>query len=97
MKIRDFVKVLLEIILFPFKMVLYAFIYFYKWCISPLLPHVCKFTPTCSTYFLQALKEYGFFKGFYLGVKRLCRCVPFTKGGWDPIKPNIKGKIKWIL
>ena len=97
MKIKDFFKVLLDIILFPFKIVVYSLIYVYKWCISPLLPHICKFTPTCSSYFLQALKEYGLFKGFYLGCKRLLRCNPFTNGGWDPVKPNIKGNIKWIL
>lgn len=97
MKVKDFFIVLLNIILFPFKMVLYALLYFYKWCISPLLPHICKFTPTCSEYFLQALREYGVIKGCYLGLKRLFRCTPFTQGGWDPIKPNIKGNIKWIL
>lgn len=97
MKFTDFLKVLLNILLFPLKLVLYAVIYFYKWCISPLLPHICKFSPTCSSYFLQALKEYGLILGTTLGTKRLLRCRPGTTGGWDPIKPNIKGKIKWIL
>lgn len=58
---------------------------------------MCRYTPTCSTYFLTALNEYGFFKGTFLGVKRLFKCNPFSKGGFDPVKPNIKGKIKWIL
>ena len=85
------------IIFFPIFLLFKLLIYLYKFLISPLLPHVCKFTPTCSTYFLNALNEYGLFVGSYLGFKRLLKCNPWSKGGLDPVKPNIKGKIKWIL
>ena len=78
-------------------MLIKLLIYFYKACLSPILNTGCKFTPSCSTYFLQALDEYGLFRGFVLGTKRIFRCNPFSKGGLDPVKPNIKGKIKWIL
>ena len=89
--------IIIKILCYPFKLLAYALIYFYKFCISPLFPSVCKFTPTCSTYFLQAIKEYGVFYGTILGCKRIFRCNPWSKGGFDPIKPNIKGNIKWIL
>lgn len=90
-------KIFFFIILFPIFLLEKILIYFYKFCISPLLPNSCRFYPTCSTYFLQALNEYGAVFGFFVGCKRILKCNPFSKGGYDPIKPNVKGKIKWIL
>lgn len=46
----------------------------------------CKYSPTCSEYFINALKEKGFFIGFTLGCWRIVRCNPWSKGGYDPIK-----------
>ena len=46
----------------------------------------CKFYPTCSEYMKQAIIKYGALKGFFLGIKRICRCNPFSKGGYDPVK-----------
>lgn len=46
----------------------------------------CKFYPTCSNYMIDAIKKYGSFKGLYLGLKRLIKCNPFSKGGYDPVK-----------
>lgn len=87
-----------RIILKPFEWVLLSFVYFYKFLISPLLPKSCKFTPTCSTYMIKAIKEFGIFKGFYLGCKRIVRCNPWNKEkSKDPVPDNIKGKIKWVL
>jgi hypothetical protein len=57
----------------------------YKRIISPLLPSACRFYPTCSQYAVEALKKYGFVKGIYLAIKRVCRCHPFNKGGHDPV------------
>ena len=48
----------------------------------------CKFQPTCSNYFIGVLEEYGFFKGTYLGIKRIIKCNRFSKGGYDPIPLN---------
>ncbi len=62
-----------------------ALIYFYKIVLSPLLPSSCRFQPTCSTYFIEALKIHGLFKGFYLGVHRILRCHPWGKTGYDPV------------
>lgn len=57
----------------------------YKKYISPLLPPACRFQPTCSQYCSEALEKHGFFKGGWLGMKRLLRCNPFFKGGYDPV------------
>ncbi len=45
----------------------------------------CRFEPTCSQYSYEAFEKYGFFKGFYLTVKRLIRCHPYSTGGYDPV------------
>jgi len=94
---NNFFEIMLKIILYPFLLIQKMFIYFYKFVISPMLPHSCRYTPTCSTYFLQAIDEYGAVKGFFIGTNRILRCNPLSKGGYDPVKPNIKGNFKWIL
>ncbi len=97
MKGKNFFSKLLFIISFPFLMIVRGLIYFYKYVISPILPHMCKYTPTCSSYFLESVREYGVFLGSIKGIKRIFRCNPSSKGGFDPVIPNIKGKVKWIL
>ena len=57
----------------------------YRYGISPLKPRACRFYPTCSTYMLEALRKYGPVKGSYLGIKRILKCHPFHKGGYDPL------------
>lgn len=60
----------------------------YKKIISPIFSHFgvkCKFYPSCSSYMMQAINKYGTIKGMYLGIKRLLRCHPFSKGGYDPL------------
>jgi putative membrane protein insertion efficiency factor len=58
----------------------------YQKFISPMFPATCRFYPTCSEYFIQALEKYGFFKGSFLGIKRIMKCHPFHPGGYDPLK-----------
>lgn len=73
-------------------------VYFYKGVLSPILPHSCRFYPTCSSYFLEAVDKFGPFKGFCLGIKRILRCNPIIKvSGYDPVPNNIKGDFKWLL
>lgn len=57
----------------------------YKKFISPLLPPSCRYYPTCSVYAMQAVERFGVFKGGILAVKRLLRCNPYCKGGFDPV------------
>jgi len=90
-------KIFLKIICFPIDYFLIGLVWFYKIFISPFLPKTCKFSPSCSTYMMEAIKEYHFFKGVKLGLKRLLKCSPKNKGCYDPIPVNIKGDIKWIL
>ena len=46
----------------------------------------CKFYPTCSEYTKQAIEKYGVLKGCFLGIKRILKCNPLSKGGYDPLK-----------
>jgi len=64
----------------------------YRYFISPLLGHSCRYLPTCSEYSIDALKEFGLVKGIFLSVKRILSCHPWGKGGFDPIKKEIKVK-----
>jgi putative membrane protein insertion efficiency factor len=61
----------------------------YRAVISPLMPHVCRFSPSCSVYALEALKLHGPVKGLWLSLKRLSRCHPITwlggSSGFDPV------------
>ncbi len=57
----------------------------YQLVLSPLIPSSCRFLPSCSRYAHEALGVHGFFKGVWLGLKRIGRCHPFTKGGFDPV------------
>jgi uncharacterized protein len=58
---------------------------FYQKGISPLTPSVCRFHPTCSQYGLEAIQKYGAGRGTWLLVRRLLRCQPLCKGGFDPV------------
>ena len=57
----------------------------YRIFISPLLGSNCRHTPTCSEYGIIALKKYGVFKGTFLTAKRIIKCNPLFKGGYDPV------------
>ncbi len=65
------------------------FIKLYKKYISPIFHYFgieCKYYPTCSDYTRQAIEKYGVIKGLFLGIKRILKCNPFSKGGYDPLK-----------
>ena len=57
----------------------------YQWIISPLFPSVCRYQPTCSQYMIDAIREWGIFKGLYLGIKRIASCHPWGGHGHDPV------------
>lgn len=56
----------------------------YQWMISPWLGTRCRFQPTCSQYFVDAVHKHGVAKGTLRGVWRICRCHPLSRGGYDP-------------
>jgi len=57
----------------------------YQATISEVTPHSCRFQPSCSHYACEAIERYGFIKGSWLAVRRIARCNPFSKGGYDPV------------
>lgn len=67
------------------KVVLLFFIRFYRGFLSPLKPPSCRYIPTCSEYAMIAVEKYGAAKGSFLAIKRILRCHPFHKGGYDPV------------
>ena len=67
-----------------------------KW-ISPSLRANCRFSPTCSEYTLVAITRFGVIRGGLMGLWRILRCNPFSRGGFDPVPDNFKGDIKWVL
>jgi putative membrane protein insertion efficiency factor len=58
----------------------------YKWAISPLFLPACRYVPTCSEYAMEAVDRHGILRGGWMAVKRLLRCHPLVKGGYDPVK-----------
>jgi hypothetical protein len=57
----------------------------YKRFLSPLLPRACRFEPTCSVYAKQAIERHGLARGGALALRRLLKCQPFHRGGFDPV------------
>lgn len=68
------------------KKILIKMISYYQKYISKYTPRTCRFYPTCSQYGKEAIEKYGAIKGLYLTIKRILRCHPFSKGGYDPLK-----------
>jgi putative membrane protein insertion efficiency factor len=64
--------------------VLVTLVRLYQWLISPLLGQRCRFYPSCSEYFIGAVRKYGAISGSLRGIWRICRCHPFNPGGYDP-------------
>ncbi len=58
---------------------------FYRVAISPMHRPCCRYIPTCSQYAVEAVQKYGALKGGFLALRRVLRCNPFSKGGYDPV------------
>jgi putative membrane protein insertion efficiency factor len=67
------------------KFLLMALIRLYRATISPWLGPCCRFEPSCSVYWIEALRAHGLWRGVGLGVRRLLKCHPFHAGGFDPV------------
>ncbi len=73
------------------KALIFPFIFlikFYQKIISPILPAMCRYTPTCSHYSVEALQTHGLFKGGWLAAKRIASCNPWGGFGYDPVPPK---------
>ena len=76
-------KWLQAIVIFPIRI--------YQYTLSPLLgPNKCRFQPTCSHYTIEAIQEWGIFKGLWLGIKRISKCHPWGGHGFDPVPKRHK-------
>ena len=78
---RRFLRGCKAVAIFPFIVL----IKFYQFCISPFIPKVCRYTPSCSVYAVEAFKKHGPFKGLWLTVKRVSSCHPWGGSGYDPV------------
>ena len=67
------------------KRILLGLVRFYRVSISPMHRPCCRFIPTCSQYAMEAIEKYGAIKGGYLALRRILRCNPLHKGGYDPV------------
>ena len=67
------------------KFLLIAPLRFYRYAISPMLGRSCRFYPTCSEYAIEAVERHGALRGGLLAAKRVGRCHPFNRGGYDPV------------
>ncbi|MBQ7860914.1 MAG: membrane protein insertion efficiency factor YidD [Clostridia bacterium] len=70
------------------KRALLAVIRFYRRHISPHLPPMCRYYPTCSCYAIEAIETHGALKGSLLAAWRVLRCNPLSPGGFDPVPPK---------
>ena len=90
--------IVIKTLAYPLKIFCLSLVYLYKILISPMLPKSCKFSPSCSTYCVIAIKRFGVCKGVFLTIKRILRCSHFSsKCGLDPVPDNLKGDLKWII
>ena len=82
---RHWTAAIAHVALRPLAWAILAAIAFYQFALRPFLPSSCIYTPGCSAYFMEAVRRHGPISGSVLGVKRLCRCHPWGRGGIDPV------------
>jgi putative membrane protein insertion efficiency factor len=80
--------------MFILNRIVLLFLRGYKRLISPLLPPVCRFTPSCSEYAMECFKTHGFIMAFWLSAYRILRCNPLSNGGYDPVPQSSSSKGK---
>ena len=65
-----------------------ALIKLYRYAVSPYLAPSCRYTPTCSSYAIEAVQRFGVFRGSWLAIRRISRCHPWHEAGYDPVPEN---------
>ena len=70
------------------RQILIALIKLYRYAISPYLAPSCRYTPTCSSYAIEAVQRFGIFRGSWLAIRRISRCHPWHEAGYDPVPEN---------
>ena len=78
-------EAVIEAVIEAMKKLLLWLIRFYRRQISPMKRPCCRFIPTCSEYALEAIERFGAWKGGGLALRRVLRCQPFCRGGYDPV------------
>ena len=78
-------KSITDIIGSVFRWIIIMLVKFYQAAISPYLGSNCRHSPTCSNYMLEAIDEWGIYKGLWLGIKRIGKCHPWGTSGHDPV------------
>ena len=68
------------------KNVVLALLRCYKYLVSPMMLPACRYVPTCSEYAIEAVENYGALRGSWMALRRVLRCHPFVKGGYDPVR-----------
>lgn len=93
-KVEQHLKSIADLLNRVISRILILTIQFYRAAISPYLGPSCRHIPTCSQYTLEAIEEWGAFKGTWLGIKRLSKCHPWGTSGYDPVpkKNNLTDK-----
>ncbi len=85
---KDISSVLGRLLAWPLLML----VQLYRWTISPWLGANCRFEPTCSSYAIEALRRHGAFRGTVLAAKRIGRCHPWGRSGYDPVPGREAGE-----
>ena len=75
----------MDIVIIPIKLTLIGLAKLYQVALSPILPISCRYSPTCSQYFIESLRSFGIFKGIILTIKRVVSCRPGGGSGYDPV------------
>jgi putative membrane protein insertion efficiency factor len=83
----------MDIVTKPIKLTLIGLAKLYQVALSPVLPISCRYSPTCSQYFIESLRTFGIFKGIILTIRRVVSCRPGGGCGYDPI-PEKRGRNK---
>ncbi|MEQ9308737.1 MAG: membrane protein insertion efficiency factor YidD [Balneolaceae bacterium] len=78
----------MKVLKFIFSKLIIGLVRFYQLAISPWLGSSCRYSPTCSHYMIEAVNEWGPLKGFWMGMKRIGRCHPWGRDGFDPVPEN---------